>query len=190
MEGRTAKMIMLIGANGTGKTTLLKHIVAMSGQRALIITLDDTEWNEKDEYGNDLYPINELATRDDYVFTGIQRHIFGPRTLQAISAFKKGIIVFDDCRTYLDDHTDEQIHKLMIRRRQREVDFMASTHSFDEMPRRFFAFTSDIFLFQTKGNIDIRRGVIQNIDSMKAIQARVNSIARTNKHYYEHIKYE
>ena len=104
---RPAKMIMIIGANRTGKTTLLKNILAMSGQRALVITPDYTEWNDKDAYGNDLYPLNELATRDDYVFTGIQRHIFNSRTLAAVKAFKKGIIVFDDCRTYLGDRTDE-----------------------------------------------------------------------------------
>lgn len=80
---------MIIGANRTGKTTLLKHILAMSRQRALVITPDYTEWNDKDEQGEDLYPLNELTTRDDYVFDGIQRHIYGPRTLQAVGAFKK-----------------------------------------------------------------------------------------------------
>ena len=40
---RPAKMIMIIGANRTGKTTLLKNILAMSGQRALVITPDYTE---------------------------------------------------------------------------------------------------------------------------------------------------
>lgn len=187
---RPAKMIMIIGANRTGKTTLLKQILAMSGQRALVITPDYTEWNDKTENGQDKYPLNMLNNANDYVFNGIQRHIFGPRTLAAISAFKKGIIVFDDCRTYLDDRTDQAIHNLMIRRGQREVDFIAVTHSFSEMPRRFFSFTSDIFLFQTKDNIDMRRGIVQNIDDLKRIQAEVNSKARENKHYYTHISYE
>ena len=187
---RPAKMIMIIGANRTGKTTLLKNILAMSGQRALVITPDYTEWNDKDAYGNDLYPLNELATRDDYVFSGIQRHIFNSRTLAAVKAFKKGIIVFDDCRAYLGDRTDEQIHNLMIRRGQRMVDFIAATHSFTEMPRRFFPFTSDIFLFQTKDAIDMRAGIALNVEDLKRIQAEVNAKARTNKHYYIHISYE
>ena len=187
---RTAKMIMIIGANGTGKTTLLKNILAMSGQRALVIEPDDTEWNDKDAYGNEMYPENQLLSRQDYVFTGVQKHIFGPRTLAAIKAFKKGIIVFDDCRTYLGDKTDEEIHDLMIRRRQRMVDFIAVTHSFTEMPRRFFPFTSDIFLFQTKDQIDMRASVALNVNDLKRIQAEVNAEARTNKHYYKHISYE
>ena len=78
----------------------------------------------------------------------------------------------------------------MIRRGQREVDFIAVTHSFSEMPRRFFPFTSDIFLFQTKDNLDVRRGVLQNYEDMKRIQAYVNQKARTNKHFFTHIKYE
>lgn len=187
---RAAKMIMIIGANRTGKTTLLKQILAMSGQRALVITPDYTEWNDKNEYGEDKYPLNSLIQASDYVFEGIQRHIFEPRTLQAITAFKKGILVFDDCRTYLDDRTDQAIHNLMIRRGQREVDFIAVTHSFSEMPRRFFSFCSDIFLFQTKDNIDMRRGIVQNIDDLKRIQQEVNLAARENKHYYKHISYE
>lgn len=187
---RPAKMIMIIGANRTGKTTLLKQILAMSGQRALVITPDYTEWNEKDQEGLDKYPLTPLLTRNDYVFDGIRRHIFEKRTLTAVSAFKKGIVVFDDCRTYLDDRTDQAIHNLMIRRGQREVDFIAVTHSFSEMPRRFFSFTSDIFLFQTKDNIDMRRGVVQNIDELRKIQTKVNQIARTNPHFYTHIKYE
>lgn len=187
---RPAKMIMVIGANRTGKTTLLKQILAMSGQRALVVTPDYTEWNDKDEYGNEKYPLNLLQTRDDYVFDGIQRHVFGPRTLSALTAFKKGIIVLDDCRKYLNDRTDEAIHGLMIRRGQREIDFIAVTHSFQEMPRRFFTFTSDIFLFQTKDNLDTRRGVIQNLEELRKIQAAVNQEARKNRHYYTHIKYE
>lgn len=190
MEGRTAKMIMIIGANGTGKTTLLKHILDMSHQRAIVVTPDCVEWNEKDQFGNELYPTNELNTRYDYVFEGIQRHIYGPRTLAALGAFKKGIVVLDDCRTYLDDKTDESIHRLMIRRRQREVDFIAVAHSFAEMPRRFFTFVSDIFLFQTKDNVEMRRGVAKNLEDLARIQAEVNLKARTDKHYYVHIKYE
>ncbi len=189
---RPAKMIMIIGANRTGKTTLLKNILAMSGQRALVVTPDFTEWNDKDLNGNDKYPLNELKTRDDYVFDGIQRHVFDEKhTLAALTAFKKGIIVLDDCRKYLmDDRTAQQIHGIMIRRGQREVDFIAVTHSFSEMPRRFFPFTSDIFLFQTKDNLDVRRGVVQNIDDLKQKQAYVNQQARINKHFYIHIKYE
>ena len=188
---RPAKMIMIIGANRTGKTTLLKQILAMSGQRALVVTPDFTEWNDKKEDGSDSYPLNPLLTRDDYVFDGIQRHIFEERTLAALTAFKKGIVVLDDCRKYLiDDRTAKEIHGLMIRRGQREVDFIAVTHSFSEMPRRFFPFTSDIFLFQTKDNLDVRRGVLQNYEDMKRIQAYVNQKARTNKHFFTHIKYE
>ena len=187
---RTAQMIMIIGANGTGKTTALKRILESSGQRALVITPDYAEWNDKDEFGNEKYPLNELNTRDDYVFTGIQRHVFGPRTLQAIKAFKKGIIVFDDCRVYLSDKTDESIHQLMIRRRQREVDFIAVAHSFTEMPRRFYPFTSDLFLFQTKDSIDMRKGVALKVDKLKKLQSYVNNKARFNKHFYIHVKFE
>lgn len=188
---RTASCIVIIGANGTGKTTLLKQILLTAPQRAIVVTPDCIEWTDTLPDGTERFPINQLQKRTDFVFQGIQRHIYDDkRTLSAISAFKKGIVVFDDCRAYLRDSTDERVHQLLIRRRQREVDFIACAHSFAEMPRRFFTFASDIFLFQTKDNVDMRRGVIKDLEQMREAQARVNEMAKTNPHYFEHIKYQ
>ena len=66
---RTAKLTVIIGANGTGKTTILKRIIKASpDSRVLIVTPDDAEWTE--------YPENELKGKDDFLFTGVMRHIY------------------------------------------------------------------------------------------------------------------
>ena len=49
---RAAKLVILLGTNGTGKTTMLRNILQKSGQRALIVTPDDVEWTD--------LPVNNL----------------------------------------------------------------------------------------------------------------------------------
>ena len=70
MNERATKLTILLGFNGTGKTTLLKQILLQSNQRALVVTPDDVEWTDFRE--------NPLQMRSDYAFDGIQRHIFNP----------------------------------------------------------------------------------------------------------------
>ena len=70
-EIRQTKRIVIIGTNGTGKTTLLHRIVHNAAQKTLIITPHDNEWNEIDPNGNPLYPTNDLRHSSDYNFAGI-----------------------------------------------------------------------------------------------------------------------
>jgi hypothetical protein len=181
---RPAKMTIILGTNGTGKTTLLENILQNSGQKSLVITPDDIEWQG--------YDLVELDKPDDFVYSGIRRHIFSPAknvgTLDKIEYFKKGILVFDDCRAYLHAATDERIRQLIIRRRQRMVDVFAVGHGFTEVPPVFFTFSTDIILFRTTDNIARRKDCLKDFDKMAEAQARVNKKAAKNPHYYERIK--
>ena len=67
---RAAKLTIILGTNGTGKTTLLQSIINRSHYRALIVTPDGAEWLQ--------YPENKLLTPEDFTFTGVNRHIFSP----------------------------------------------------------------------------------------------------------------
>lgn len=190
-NSRTAKLTIILGANGTGKTTLLKQILAASYQRALVVTPDYIEWTERNEDGTPRYPETLLDNRNDYVFTGIRRHIYNPKnTLDKISIFKRGILVFDDCRSYLTATTDQRIRDILIRRRQRMVDVFCVGHGFNEVPPVFFTFASDLFLFQTKDNIDRRRNCINNFDEVKALKQKIDKEALTNPHTYQHYKFQ
>jgi len=165
-------MTVLLGTNGTGKTTTLKGILENSGKRGLIITPDDREWTE--------YPITELreGVKSDFLYTGIRRHIWNPKTTMGVlKYFQNGIIVFDDCRAYLRANTSEDIHQLMIRRRQRGVDIFAVGHGYTEVPPVFFTFATDFILFLTRDNIERRKYVIRDFDAVKHKTDEVNAIA-------------
>ena len=178
---RPAKLVILLGTNGTGKTTMLRKILAESGQRALIVTPDDIEWTD--------LPVNELTTKKDFEFDGMCRHIYNPeKTLDAIKFYKKGILVFDDCRSYFQNNTDPRVRDLLIRRRQRSVDVFAVGHGFTQVPPVFFTFASDYILFKTCDNIKMRKNCIVNYEFMARCQQHVNEQSKLDLHKYRHIK--
>lgn len=186
---RQTKRIVIIGTNGTGKTTLVRQIVHNAAQKTLIITPHDNEWNETDPNGEPLYPLNELRHASDYNFTGIMKHIYDPdRTLKLIKGFTRGLIVFDDCRVYLDARTDKEVHRILISSRQNMIDEIFVAHGFTEVPPKVFTFATEYFLFRTEDNISRRKFYVKNYPLIEKMQNKVNQASVYNPHHYEHFK--
>lgn len=185
-EYRTTKLILIIGYNGTGKSTTVKKLLVnelkkLDG-RALIVTPDDCEFGF-------LPLVNPRFPQRIEKYVKARRIIYEPGTLDYIVQYvNKQLVVFDDCRAYLSAATDQTLHTLLIRRRQKEIDLIAVGHGFTEIPPTLFTFCSDIILFRTMDNIDRRKEVLKDFIGMKAAQARINNQALTNPHYYEWIK--
>lgn len=192
---RAAKCTLVLGFNGTGKTTFIQETLEELLQRSrangrrlkvLIVTPDDTEWRD--------YPENALETPDDYIYEGIQRHIWdsydGEKdySLNRISKFNSGIIVFDDCKTYFGDILPQEIINLFVRRRQRSLDVFFVGHGFTTIPPRAFTYYSDAILFRTVDNIDRRKNCINNFEYFKRAQAEVNERAKRDPHYHMRIR--
>ena len=181
---RLAELNIILGSNGTGKTTLLRSILQKSNQKMLIITPDDIEWTD--------YEAVDLTKPEDFVYQGIRRHVFIPGkngTLKKLEYFKKGILVFDDCRSYFPAKTPPELHQLLIRRRQRVVDIFAVGHGFTEVPPVFFTFANGIFLFRTTDNIIRRKDCLKDFDKTAGAQVRVNHKAKSDPHYVEYIPF-
>lgn len=193
---RAAKCTLVLGFNGTGKTTFLRTMLERMWLTArnrgeqfkvLIVTPDDTEWQA--------YPENPLLCPDDYVFDGIQRHIWTEQygeekhySLNRITHFNNGIIVFDDCKVYFGDNLPQEIVNLFVRRRQRALDVFFVGHGFTTIPPKAFTYYSDAILFRTVDNIDRRKNCINNFDFFKRKQAEVNRHAAHEPHFHIHIK--
>jgi AAA15 family ATPase/GTPase len=185
---RTTKLIIILGYNGTGKTTLLKQLVnkeTNAGRRSLIVTPDDMEWQELsyiditnksklEEYKGKSYKTIFL---DDYTLPHIKKN------------YRNGLLVFDDCRAYFKSTVDRELHNLLIRRRQNMQDIIAVGHGFTEVPPKFFTFASYIILFKTVDNIKRRKDVIRDFDRVEQIQKEVNQQAISNPHFYKIIKF-
>ena len=186
MIERSTKLIIVLGYNGTGKTTFTKKLVNVEIKKptgkALIVTPDDNEWND--------LPMNELNKKVDFDYKGAKRTIYlEDFTLERIKQYyHNGLLVFDDCRSYFTSSVTLYLHNLLIRRRQKMLDIVAVGHGFTEVPPKFFTFCSDIVLFQTKDDIFKRKNDILQFDKVKEAADRVNKKAEQFPHYYEVIK--
>lgn len=199
VEVRTPKQIIIIGTNGTGKTTFAKNLVLAELKKKdshiLLVVPDDMEWNTIPFVHPD-YP----HRIEKYV--GARKICYFPGLLEIIrDRFREGLLIFDDCRAYFTAALDSELHSILIRRRQQMIDIVAVGHGFTEIPPKFFTFGTHIALFRTIDNIDRRKNVIQNFEEMKEAQQRINSRATDttkawtksgkiadNAHYYEIIK--
>jgi hypothetical protein len=150
--------------------------------KALVVTPDPIEWRDVSEL--------ELASADDFVFRGVAKHIFSPScTLSMLQYYRRGCLMFDDCRSYLKSSTADEIHSLIVRRRQRMVDVFAVGHGFNEIPPVFFTFASDIILFRTVDNISRRKDCLKDFELIRQTVERVNLKAQKEPHYFEYIKF-
>lgn len=184
--GRTPKQIVILGTNGTGKTTLVKKLVVnelkKENSHVLIVVPDDMEWTNIPQ----VHPkyLQRIAT-----YKGARKIIYQPGLIDIIREhFKNGMVVFDDCRAYFDNSLERDLHSLLIRRRQQMIDIIAVGHGFTEVPPKFFTFATHYALFKTIDNIDRRKNVMSDFDNLKACRNRVNEIAKTKPHHFEIIK--
>lgn len=169
-----SKMVVVLGATGTGKTTAVKNVLRASERRTLIISLDGSEWQG--------LPVTELRTAQDFDFTDIRVHLWDPkRSLNVLRYFRNGIIVFDDCRGYFRSNTSDELHKFLILMRHSGVDIFAIAHGFTEVPPVFFTFATHFILFKTLDSIARRRQYISNYNAVEAKVREVNAIAAGKK---------
>ena len=158
------------------------HELKKTDGRALVVTPDDIEWPSL-EFVHDRFP-ERIAW-----YKGARKIIYFDGLLPIIADnYRKGLLIFDDCRAYLTASLDLDLHNLLIRRRQKSIDIIAVGHGFTEIPPKFFTFASEIVLFKTIDNIQKRKNVIKDFDLMAQAQAEVNEKALTNPHHYQIIK--
>lgn len=182
---RATKLTIVLGYNGTGKTTLVKKLVLNEikhNRRALIITPDDIEWPTVE-------PVHSNFPERIKNYVKARKIIYNTGILPIISEhYRNGLLIFDDCRAYFTAALDQDLHNLLIRRRQKMIDIIAVGHGFTEVPPKFFTFASEIILFRTIDNIEKRKNVLNNFEEMKEAQARINAKAEKNPHYFEILK--
>lgn len=188
-QTRYPKRTIILGAPGTGKTTILKNILQRSGQKTLVVTPYMNEWTERDANGVELFPENKLACKADTFYTGIMRHIWMPKyTENRLLWFTRGIMVWDDCRQYLTAHTEQFSRNVLMSTRQNMVDIFAVAHGFTEVPPALYTFATDFILFRTEDKVDRIEKYIRNINLVKSMQEKVNRASVNDPHTFEWFK--
>lgn len=188
MNNRIATSDILVGVNGTGKTTFLHENIVNSlskkGERILIITnADNTDWKDV----KFLEDFKEMET-----FTGIRKMTYKKGRLEKIQQYySKGVLILDDCRLYIQLQTTDFMNWLQVLRRHVGIDLFCVFHGLTQVPPIFFTFSSNLILFHTLDNIK-RRGLYIEEYLFNEIQAKkakvLNEVNNGNKYHFEIIK--
>lgn len=173
---------ILVGINGTGKTTFIKNLLektVTAKNRALIVTPDPAEWRMLDEVSG-----QRIAT-----FNGIKKIIYHQNCMAEIQRYySNGMLVFDDARVYIHAQSNDFMQWLQIRRRQAGIDLFCNFHGLTQVPPVFFTFATNLILFYTKDNIKRRAEYIddQDFDDIQAAKERIaKKVAAGDPYAYE-----
>jgi hypothetical protein len=191
MNEREAKLTVVLGATGTGKTTVLQEIIKAVPTKTLVCTPSDAEWTQ--------YPDAELSKPADFDFSGVRRFIFPPllstkeftEVIKRLNCFTNGVLIFDDCRMYFqaNEVTNSNLRLFLGRKRQKMTDIFAVGHGFTEVPPMFFTFATDMILFRTTDDISRRKNCLKDYEKMCELQREVNNKATKNQHFYKIFKF-
>ena len=175
---RESVFFIIVGLNGTGKTTLLhKFINEMPQRKLLVIDPDGMEWRE-------LHTIDKEKVG---AMTKGKAKIIAPdkEELETIIDFTDGTLVLDDCRYYLQSRMEEVVRKTLVRRRQNGVDVFAVAHGLSEIPAVFWTYATHLVLFKTNDSaVRLRNSSDrERIKHLYAAKVRVND--NPSHHHYE-----
>lgn len=178
---RKTQLNLVVGINGTGKTTFIRQNVVQKSIKCLVITPDDFEWRE----------LPEVSTPAEiYNMRQPSRLVYrGPETVEmAINNFYGGALILDDAMAYIGFQTSDTMRFLYIRRRQRGVDVYLVAHGLRQVPAQCFTFGSFLILFATTENFSSRKKELDGeiYDKILAAQRQLNRDCLQNHKKYEH----
>jgi hypothetical protein len=177
MKTRQSLFIIIVGTNGTGKTTVLRNLVN-TNRRLLVIDPDGMEWGDLPEI-----KLSQVAMMTPTA----KARVIGPspEELDMLINFENGNLVLDDCRYYVKSRIEESVRKTLVRRRQKSIDVYAVGHSLSEIPPTFWVFCTHLILFKTRDNA---ARVKQNIPKYQELEkVHIPEINRHADHHYYRI---
>lgn len=173
---RDAQVTIIMGRNGTGKSFLTEKIVKAMKRRAIVITLNGAPkiWRP--------YPIIDPANKEDWKFKKGIRQVWYMQhekdTLKHIyQNFNGGLLIFDDCRSYLQSNVDSDIYlkRLLIDFRHKMLDLFFVCHAPTDVPARLWAFYSTAFIGATDALFPKSRIATNSAHKIIVTQQRVNA---------------
>jgi predicted methyltransferase len=174
-DGKRVRQVLffiIVGTNGTGKTTLTKQLI--NTHKTLVVDPDGLEWSQ--------LPTIEI---DEITRLRANKHarIIAPEYKEIVELvnYRNGNLVLDDCRYYVKSRIEEGVRQLLVRRRQKDVDIFAVAHSLNEVPPTFWTFATHLVLFKIKDN---PQRLKQNIPKYKELTEK--HIPEINSHQDHH----
>lgn len=195
MLERDAQITIIIGRNGTGKSTFAEKLMKRLRQRAVVVTYSGMPkiWR----------PYTEIDPRKakSFQFKKGIRQIVAARWEQSrtkndvfkyvYNNYHDGAVIFDDCRGYIHGNVDndQYFRQLILDFRHRMLDLYFVVHTPSDVPPKVWGFASTIWVGSTDSMLDKGQIKIGSADRIIAAQQQVNEVflkakaKKDNSHY-------
>lgn len=176
MKKRNSELIVCLGRNGTGKSTLIGKMVQSLGVRTIVVTESKLPviWRN----------VPEIDPRDSEAmanFTGL-RHVtfdrYGKDTFKYLYYNSHNtFILFDDCRNYITDRMDDlkYCRKLAVDFRHKMLDVAFIVHFPSDVPKKIWSYVTTFIIGATGEYVDKNRLKSEANDLIIEAQQKVNS---------------
>lgn len=182
--GRDPKCILILGTNGTGKSTLACNMMNDAGKGLMVLPQFD-DWAE-------MLPPTNIYSKKQLEYTGIKHHIYkNDDDFAAIfKNYHNGILTLDDCRVYVkSDLRHSHLFPILQRRRQMMCDIILMAHGFKTTPPQFFTFITDYVIFKVNDSPEIRKMDLgTNYDIVSKTVEQVRKMAEKQFNVFKWIK--
>ena len=184
---RDAQVTIIVGRNGTGKSTFCEKIIKAINQRALVVTYNGMPkiWRPYKEV--DVRKPKAMAFKKGirqvvaarYEESAKKNHVFQ----HIYTNFRNGIIIWDDCRGYIDASVDRDryFRQLMLDFRYKMLDMVFVVHSPSDVPPRLWGFTTTAWIGATDALVNRSQVKTHSAGRIIAAQEEVNELFRKAK---------
>lgn len=203
--GRIGAMWVLVGTNGTGKSTQLKKLLKHN-RRNLIIpsTRDDIAWagipelkpqvaeryDELRKKSVTYYFIKGLNTFTGNRVVYVDRPEVFDAVCDPVTGFKNGGLFMDDFKNYVRSQglLKSNFKTMLGNRRHRMLDLFFAAWAFEDVNAEMFAYRPKLFVFDvTRAPGDSLQKKVANYDELMEVYSRVrskNAARPANRRFY------
>lgn len=158
-EGRKPRLIIVVGATGTGKTTWTIELMEKVGYKNVLAYISELNIDDKV-----FKPLKTLAKLSDYELGWAKisdmETEYKPLMLQVIGnkekGYRNGAFLVDDAGEYEDQIVTPELKKLARMKRHIGVDVFYIYHGLTDIPIQLFKYATDLVLFHTTDEADYK----------------------------------
>ena len=187
MRERDAQITIIIGRNGTGKSTFCESIIKKIKSRALVCT-----YNGMPKIWRPYAEVDITSAQKMQFKKGIRQVISGRYEVSRnqndtfkyiYKNYRNGLVIFDDARGYIGSNVDNDryFRQLLLDFRHRMLDLFFVVHTPSDVPPRVWGFTSTVFVGATDSLVNKSQIKTDSADRIIEAQREINGLYREAK---------